>query len=837
MRRTLTLAALFLATVTHAGREPVLKSVTAPHSYYWRELYLPQLTSGPSAAAFSPDGQELIYSMAGSLWRQRIGAGEAEELTHGPGYDFQPDWSRDGRWVAFTRHHGDALELWALDLEEGREHQLTLTGAVNVEPRFSPDGTRLAFVTTREAGQFNVWTARFAAGRLEGEAALLPLRTSHVNRYYYAATDHVINPSWTPDGAALLAVTNREVAWGTGDLWRFPLSDPGKAERLLREETSWAARPEMAPGGKRLLYASYHGRQHHQLWIAGAAGESPMPLTFGDFDRRNARWSPDGRRVADISNEGGNTELWVEEVVGGARRRIEAVRRKYLRPMTALTLGIRDSTGKPLPGRVQVLAADGRHYGPEDAWLFADDAFDRKLQSHEDHSFHCDGTCRITVPRGKVRVRVQHGLEYLPFAGEVDASAETAELRATLATNGLPASFGPWISLDQHVHMNYGGHYRHTPASLTRQARAEDLDVIYNLVVNKEQRVNDLGAFTTTPFEEGGVTVFQGQEFHTSYWGHLGLLHLADHFLTADFTAYRHSGFASPYPHNGAIADLAHAQGALVSYVHPYDWKIDPATEKSLTHTFPADVALGKVDSFEVVSFSDPLANDHVWHKLLNLGYHIPAGAGTDAMANYASLRGPVGLNRLFLPVSSHQPAALIAAIKTGRGFVTNGPLLGLRLGSLSPGDTLRLETPGPVRFEAALRSIVPVDHLELLVNGAVVQQLRPADGKNGDFEGEIALTSSGWVALRAYANDASPWIADLYPYGHTNPIYVEVEGRPARSPEDALYFVRWLDRVLQDAAARDDYNDAAEREETLRYLREARERFEALAGGGIPPM
>src|SRR5438876_5952553 len=54
-----------------AQREPVLKQVAVPHAYYWREMYVPQVTSGPSAVTWSPDGTELIYSMQGSLWRQR----------------------------------------------------------------------------------------------------------------------------------------------------------------------------------------------------------------------------------------------------------------------------------------------------------------------------------------------------------------------------------------------------------------------------------------------------------------------------------------------------------------------------------------------------------------------------------------------------------------------------------------------------------------------------------------------------------------------------------------------------------------------------------------------
>ena len=101
--------------------------------------------------------------------------------------------------------------------------------------------------------------------------------------------------------------------------------------------------------------------------------------------------------------------------------------------------------------------------------------------------------------------------------------------------------------------MNYGGHYRNTPENLARQARAEDLDVVYNLIVNKEERVPDIGYFRPDPDPASGdgVLILHAQEYHTSFWGHLGLLHLSDHLLTPDFSAYQHTALASPYPHNG----------------------------------------------------------------------------------------------------------------------------------------------------------------------------------------------------------------------------------------------------------------------------------------------
>src|SRR5262245_10671057 len=102
-----------------AERQPVLKQIDEPHSYYYREMYLPQVTSGAASPAWSPDGKELVYAMQGTLWRQKLGSTEAVQLTDGPGYDSEPDWSPDGRWILYTSYRNDALELWVLDLSSG----------------------------------------------------------------------------------------------------------------------------------------------------------------------------------------------------------------------------------------------------------------------------------------------------------------------------------------------------------------------------------------------------------------------------------------------------------------------------------------------------------------------------------------------------------------------------------------------------------------------------------------------------------------------------------------------------------------------------------------------
>ena len=164
------------------------------------------------------------------------------------------------------------------------------------------------FVSTGGTGHFNLKIADLSAAGLANERFLVAPRESVIDRYYYSKQDHFINPSWSPDGKRVWYVTNTEIPWGTGKICSVTVADGAIAcldEHQL--ETSWAARPEVGPDGKRILFSNYHGGQWHQLWLTTTDDAAPLPLTYGEFDRRNARWSPDGKRIAYISNEDGNT--------------------------------------------------------------------------------------------------------------------------------------------------------------------------------------------------------------------------------------------------------------------------------------------------------------------------------------------------------------------------------------------------------------------------------------------------------------------------------------------------------------------------------------------------
>jgi hypothetical protein len=845
MRAFLALALLAAAPggAASEGRAPVLPQIRVPHHYYYREMYLPQVTSGPGSLAWSPDGTELVYSMQGRLWRHRIGSDEAEELTTGPSYDHQPDWSPDGRSVAYVAYQGDAMELRLLDLASLVSRPLLRNGAVNVEPRFSPDGKRLAFVSTAYEGRWHVFLMDLGG---DGEAGppvrITEDRESDLPRYYYGRFDHYLSPCWSRDGSEILFVSNRGRIWGTGGFWRMKAAAGSEPREIRYEETTWKARPDWSRDGRRVVYSSYLGRQSNQLWVMTDEGGDPFPLGYGEHDATAPRWSPDGRRIAYVSNERGDTSLWVQEIPGGRRQEVRAVRRKYRAPMGRLRLRIRDGAGgPPLAARVSVLDAAGRAYAPDGALRHADDGFDRSQRRFEVHYFHAPGSTDLALPEGEAEIEVVRGIEYRPFRRRVAVARGAAvEVEVPLERIADLAAEG-WWSGDLHVHMNYGGAYRIEPENLAFQAQAEDLRLVENLIVNKEQRIPDISRFdgTPDPFPDRGVVLNHGQEFHTSFWGHLGLLGLREHVLLPDYAAYASTAAASLYPPNALILDLARAQGGVGGYVHPFDSLPDPADPATpLTNELPVDVALGKVDYYEAVGFvNDPLATQEVWYRLLDCGFRLPAGAGTDAMTNFASLRGPVGLNRVYV----RTPAPLdhrrfLEALVAGRSFATNGPLLRFTLGGREVGDEIELPA-GAHRLElrAELRSMVPVERFELVRNGEVVARL-PLEpgGTAGRARQEVEVGGSGWYLVRAFGPKAVHPVLDVQPFATTSPIYVTVAGEPVRSAADAAYFAAWIDRLIEAASAHPGYNTPDEKTAVLDLLGRARAVFVDRGAGTV---
>jgi len=837
----------------------VLPQIDEPHPYYYREMYLPQLTSGPSWLTWGPDSKELIYSMAGSLWRQKLDSREAVQLTDGPGYDYQPDWSPDGKSVVYVSYQKDAMELWLLDLGSGKTKQLTDGGAVNVEPRWSPDGKRIVWVSTQYNSHFHVFMADVVNGELKNAVRLTGETKSSLPRYYYSAYDMEINPVWTRDGKEILFVSNRGHIYGTGGFWRMKIGELseypkstvksdcvtcGDAREIHYEETSWKARPDFSPDGSRMVYSSYSGRQWHNLWLMPANGGDAFPITYGDWDETNVRWSPDGKTLAFISNRSGNTELRLQTFSGGGQRQLAIEDHQYLRPHVHLGVGIHIAKERMGLARISITDQAGRFYAPEDAWIYADDGYDRSEGPGEAHYFYPPsglfGGLGLDVPEGTITIEVVRGFGNRVERKTIETHAdrpEEVEIDITpLDWKGTQS--GEWVSGDMHVHMNYGGTYKNDPFHLQDQAESEGLAIVNNLIVNKEQRFPDITSAETDSSAILGrnSTVLRGQEFHTSYWGHRGILDLENHLLLPGYAGYPNTAAASLYPMNADVYDMAHAQEALVGAVHPFDEVPDPFAKpaQKITDELPVDVALGKLDYMEIVGFSDHKSTAAVWYKLLNLGFKLPAGGGTDATADYAApIRGQVGFDRVYVwvPIWPLNLKEWLDGITKGRTFATNGPLTEFKLGGEMVGSELKFNAAqAAVPFAAKLRSIVPVDHLEVVCNGKVTRDLKLDGARDtADVAGTIPLNESGWCVLRAWSEKAEYPVMDKYAYATTSPVYVTIGGKRAYSREDAEYFKAWIDRTIEVTEEYPDWNSAAEKELVMKRLRNARGVYEGL--------
>ncbi|HEU4993601.1 MAG TPA: CehA/McbA family metallohydrolase [Gemmatimonadaceae bacterium] len=830
VRATFTLLVAFAQVASAQRRDPPLAQVNVPHSYYWREMYIPQVTSGPSSLAWSPDGHEVIYSMQGTLWRQRLGTTVATQLTSDDTYDYQPDWSPNGRSVVYSAYDGRSIVLKLLDLPTGERRTLIgpADSSVNVDARWSPDGSRIAFVSTAYNSRWHVFVGRFANARMDSVARITEDRDSGLPRYYYSRFDHYLSPTWSPDGKELILVSNRGRIYGTGGLWRMEARPGAEMREILYEETTWKARPDWARDGKRVVYSSYNGRQWNQLWVTRSERADALQLTYGEFDATAPRWSPDLTRIGYISNEGGNTSLWTVAVPGGRRERVEPRTRRYLEPTGKLALRVVDSaTRQVLPVRISVRGANGKFYGPDNRWRHADEAVMRNDQRFEYGYWHSSGVDTLSLPAGRYSVEIWRGPEWRTLARNVSVTVtRTTPLRIPVARIANLPAIG-WWGGDVHVHMNYGGAYRNTPEHLAFMARAEGLHVVENLTVNKEQRIPDIatwhpGLLSSAP----DLIIANGQEFHTGLWGHSAQLGLRENYLLPDYAGYPGTAFASLFPTNAAVFDLAHQQGALTGYVHPFDFVPDiNIIQGGIPYELPVDVAAGKVDYLEVMGYSDPLITSAVWYRLLNCGFRVPAAAGTDAFPNFAQLRGPPGLVRVYAKTGrALEHRRWLDAIRTGHTFVTNAPLLTFSVNGREPGDELRLPFgTHRVRARVTLKSTIPIERLEIVQNGNVVARFA---GRVSDTTVTLSVDRSGWYVARAYSTRPRLPVLDLYPFASTSPVYVEVGSAPRNCGPDAEYFLRWIDVLSQRVRADTNWNTPAERDRALSVISRAHEEF-----------
>jgi len=200
--------------------------------------------------------------------------------------NYHAQQSPDGRWIAFDSDRDGTRGVYVADRSEpGHVRRVSGDGYAAV-PRWSPDGTRLAFVRA-EPGRpnvWNIWTLTLATGSLDR------LTASSIGQPWGA--------SWFPD--------SRRVAYSREDRLVALDTETGQ-ERVFRSpiRKRLVRTPAVAPDGSRIVFQTYRDG----TWVLDLMRGS-MRRILKDPSAEEFAWSPDGTAIAFHSHRNGEWDIW-----------------------------------------------------------------------------------------------------------------------------------------------------------------------------------------------------------------------------------------------------------------------------------------------------------------------------------------------------------------------------------------------------------------------------------------------------------------------------------------------------------------------------------------------
>ncbi len=492
-----------------------------------------------------------------------------------------------------------------------------------------------------------------------------------------------------------------------------------------------------------------------------------------------------------------------------------------------LEVSLRDKSGAAAAARCYLTGSDGLALAPVGA-------LERMTLFRGEPYFYADGSFSVSLPQGAATLEVVQGIEMAPLKRVIPIEAgRTNRLELKLEPAWSLAEEG-WYSGDVHIHANYIGGETMTPADLLLQTRAEGLNVANLMVANSVGTwVHDQRFFQGKPddLSDSRHILYWNEEMRNfRLYGHMALLNLK-RLVEPLYTGWKGSLYPDDYPANYVQAEATQRQGGAVSYVHP--GKTDPGGFGARAYELPVDLALGGVDAMDILSNSDEIASMELWYRLLNCGFKCAVSAGTDTFVNIKK-HFILGASRVYVQSGSDLDyGRWIQAYKEGRSFATNGPLLELKVQGKGPGAEIHFPSSGvKVSVEVRSTSLVPVDRLEIIVNGIAVRSL-PAAADQGslELEAELKLSRSSWIAARVLG-PASRWVPnDSQTFAHTSPVYCYLGDKPIRSPGDARYFVSWIDDLARKVDRHGVFSKAHQKEEVLGLFRKAQQVYARQAG------
>ena len=213
-----------------------------------------------------------------------------------------PSWSPDGSRLAYVSFEERRSRIWMQEVATGARRELTGFPGINGAPAFSPDGRRLALALSHE-GSLDVYVMDdLESGELRRLTSSPGIDTE---------------PAWSPDGRTLVFTSNR--SGGRPQLFRIPASGEGAPQRLTFTGR-YNARAAFSPDGSRLTFVHETGGDY-RIAVMEVGDEEVEVITNGRLDE-SPTFAPNGRMILYAATEGGRSALAAVSVDGRFRQRL-----------------------------------------------------------------------------------------------------------------------------------------------------------------------------------------------------------------------------------------------------------------------------------------------------------------------------------------------------------------------------------------------------------------------------------------------------------------------------------------------------------------------------------